>query len=126
MNSVLDASAVLTYLHQEPGWETVRSVIGESSISAVNWSEVAQKIKQKGMDIVTVRSLLEELGLIIAPFSVEQAELAAHLWDQGKEFGLSMADRVCLAFAMQQQTPVFAADREWVKLQLNIDIRLLR
>jgi len=126
MNPVLDASAVLTYLHQEPGWETVQSVIGKSSISAVNWSEVAKKIKQKGMDITTVRSLLEELGLMIPPFTVEQAELAAHLWDQGREFGLSMADRVCLAFAMQQHSPVFTADKVWVKLKLSIDIRLLR
>jgi PIN domain nuclease of toxin-antitoxin system len=92
----------------------------------VNWSEVAQKIKQKGMDITTVRCLLEELGLIIAPFSLEQAEIAAHLWDQGKAFGLSLADRACLALAMQQQSPVFTADRVWVKLKLDIDIRLLR
>ncbi len=126
MSRVLDASAVLAYLHQEPGWETVQSVIGESCISAVNWSEVAQKIKQKGMDITTVRCLIEELGLIIAPFSLEQAELAAHLWDQGKAFGLSLADRACLALAMQQQSPVFTADRVWVKLKLDIDIRLLR
>jgi len=27
---------------------------------------------------------------------------------------------------MQQQSPVFTADRVWVKLKLDIDIRLLR
>jgi len=126
MNPILDASAVLAYLHQEQGWKTVQSVIGKSYIGAVNWSEVAQKIKQKGMDIETVRSLLEELGLTIIPFPVEQAELAANLWDSGKAFGLSLADRACLALAMQQKSPVFTADKVWAKLQLDIEIHLLR
>ena len=49
MNAVLDASALLAYLHQESGWEEVHKVVGESCISAVNWCEVVQKAQHKGL-----------------------------------------------------------------------------
>ncbi|MES9903907.1 MAG: type II toxin-antitoxin system VapC family toxin [Sedimenticola sp.] len=126
MSSVLDASALLAYLHREPGWETVQAVIDTACIGAVNWCEVAQKTEQKGMDAVSVRSLLEELGLEVIPFSVEQAEIAAQLWEKSRQHGLSLADRACLALAIDQNTPVLTADKVWAKLNLDADIRLLR
>ena len=126
MNRVLDASALLAYLHQEPGWEKVQAVIGESCIGAVNWSEVAQKVAQKGMDVKTVRTLLEELGLSITPFSARQAEIAANLWGKSRRHGLSLADRACLALAMDRNTPVLTADKVWAELKQDVEICLIR
>jgi len=123
---ILDASALLAYLHQEAGWESVQRVIPESCIGAVNWSEVAQKIAQKGMDVRAVRTLLEELGLTVVPFSVEQAEFAAELWNEGRQFGLSLADRACLGLAMEQQSKVLTADKVWLEFALKIEIQLIR
>jgi len=123
---ILDASALLAYLHKETGWESVQSVIPESCIGTVNWSEVAQKIAHKGMDVSAVRSLLEELGLTIVPFSVEQAEFAAQLWEESRRLGISLADRACLALAKQHEVRVLTADRVWSELALSIEIQLLR
>jgi len=78
------------------------------------------------MDIETVRSLLEGISLTMTPFSVEQAENAARLWGNSKAFGLSLADRACLALAVQQKPPVVTAGRVWRKLQLDSNVRLLR
>jgi len=126
MNFVLDASALLAYLHQETGWKQVQSVIAESCIGTVNWSEVSQKVAQKGMDVETVRTLLEELGLLILPFSVHQAELSARLWIESRRLGLSLADRACLALALDRNTPVMTADKVWGKLKLDTEVRLIR
>jgi PIN domain nuclease of toxin-antitoxin system len=126
MNFVLDASALLAYLHREPGWKEVQPVVGESCICAVNWCEVAQKTKQKGMATEKARSLLEELGLTIIPFSSEHAELAANLLEHSRQHGLSLADRACLALTIEQKTPVLTTDRVWSKLDLSIEVRLLR
>lgn len=126
MKPVLDASALLAYLHRESGWEDVQAVIGESCIGAVNWSEVVQKVTQKGMDIETIRVLLDELGLVIAPFSASQAELAAHLWKKSRRYGLSLADRACLALAMDRNAPVLTADKVWIELKPDVEIRLIR
>ncbi len=112
MKTILDASALLAYLHKEAGWEAVQIVMAEACIGTVNWSEVAQKIRQKGMDAETVRSLLEELGLTIIPFSVEQAEIAASLWSDSKPFGLSLADRACLGLAIEQNASVLTSSEK--------------
>jgi ribonuclease VapC len=126
MSPVLDASAVLAYLHREHGWEVVQGVIEGSAISAVNWSEVAQKTLQKGLSVATARGLLEQIGLQVVPFVTAQAETAAALWERGRPLGLSLADRACLALAVERQTPVLTADRAWADLDLGVEIRLVR
>ncbi len=126
MNPILDASALLAYLHQEPGWVEVHEFVGESCIGAVNWCEVAQKTERKGLVVEKVRNMLDELGLEVVPFSAKQAELAAHLWEETRRYGLSLADRACLALAMERQAPVLTADRAWGELELNVEIRLVR
>lgn len=126
MTGVLDASALLAYLHQEDGWEKVQAMMGERCIGAVNWCEVAQKTARKGLDVARVRSLLKEIGLAIVPFTPEQAESAAVLWEHTKGQGLSLADRACLALALERKVPVFTADRAWVELGLDLDIQIIR
>lgn len=126
MSTVLDASAVLAYLHREPGWEMVRGVMAEACMGAVNWSEVAQKTAQRSLDVTVTRVLLEDLGLIIVPFSASQAEISARLWETTRAYGLSLADRACLALGLERKAAVLTADRVWTGLGLDVDIRLLR
>jgi len=126
MNPVLDTSALLAYLHQEPGWDVVHEVIGENYIGTVNWCEVAQKTGQKGLEAGRARSLLEEVGITIVPFSQEHAELAAALWKPTKRHGLSLADRACLALAIESEATVLTADKAWGKLDLDIKFQLVR
>lgn len=61
MSHVLDASALLAYLHREPGWERVQRLIDTSWISTVNWSEVAQKAVQIGLNAREARAMLAHL-----------------------------------------------------------------
>ncbi|HEX04362.1 MAG TPA: PIN domain-containing protein [Bacteroidetes bacterium] len=126
MISVLDASALLAYLHQEPGWEAVRKAVGGGYVGAVNWSEVAQKTAHRGLDVGQVRGLLEEVGLSIVPFTSEQAETTALLWEKTRNNGLSLADRSCLALAIVRNATVFTTDRVWAELDLGLDIRVVR
>lgn len=126
MTHVLDASAVLAFLQKETGWEIVQSAIEDSIISSINWSEVAQKAARKELDIVKTRSLLNELGLEIIDFSIQQAELAAELWSLSKPYGLSLADRACIVLGIERQLPVLTADSVWAKLNVKTSICILR
>jgi PIN domain nuclease of toxin-antitoxin system len=123
---VLDASALLAYLHREPGWDRVRADLAGACIGAVNWCEVAHKASRKGLDVLRVRSLMQDLEVSIIPFSQEQAELAASLWSITASHGLSLADRACLALATERQLPILTADRAWSELRLGLDIQLIR
>jgi PIN domain nuclease of toxin-antitoxin system len=100
--------------------------MGNAYIGAVNWSEVAQKAVRKGLDIETARALLAEVGLNIVPFSAKQAETAARLWEKTRRHGLSLADRACLALALDRDLPVLTADRAWADLGLEVEIQLVR
>jgi len=123
---VLDASALLAFLHDEPGGEKVSPALEGARVSAVNWSEVLQKSLQREVDVAGMRQEFTEVGVSFEPFTPQQAETAAWLWSQARNHGLSLADRACLALAIDKGLPVITADRAWGRLNLDIEIRVLR
>ena len=124
---VLDASALLALLHDEPGAEKVEPLLEGALISSVNWSEVAHKSLDRGVDLDGLRNDLEALGLTITPFVVEDAEAAAALRGQTAGLGLSLADRACLALAGRLEAPALTTDRAWAELEIEaVAVRLLR
>ena len=124
--SVLDASALLAFLQDEPGADLVDTVLADSCISAVNWSEVVQKALVAGVDVQGLKSDILALGLDILDFTDQQAEIAATLWVDGKKVGLSLGDRACLALADFLGLPVLTADRAWSKLAVPMKVTVLR
>ncbi|KAB8320707.1 type II toxin-antitoxin system VapC family toxin [Tolypothrix campylonemoides VB511288] len=126
MTVVLDASALLAYLQDEPGSEAVEVVLTESVISSVNWAEVVQKSVAAGVVIDGMREDLEALGLIIAPFTPEDAQMAGRLWLQTRQAGLSLGDRACLSLGMRLDVSVLTTDQIWATLGLSLDMRVVR
>ena len=126
MSVVLDASALLAYMNGEVGAQRVRAVIGEAMISAVNWSEVIGKAADRGVDTVGLREDLGALGLVVEPFTAEQAEIAGHIKDQTRQYVLSLGDRACLALGIDRRWTVFTADQVWLELRLQIDVISIR
>ncbi|HHB13250.1 MAG TPA: PIN domain-containing protein [Chromatiales bacterium] len=126
MSVVLDASALLAFLHEEPGGERVSPVLEGARVSAVNWSEVLQKSLQRGVDVEGMQQEFIEVGVIFDPFTPEQAETAGRLFTQTRNHGLSLADRACLALAVDKRLPVMTADRAWGRLKLDVDIEVVR
>ena len=126
MSVVLDASALLAFLHEEPGGERVSPVLEGAHVSAVNWSEVLQKALQQGVDIDGMQQEFVEVGVTFEPFTPEQAETAARLFTRTRDHGLSLADRACLALAMEMGLPVMTADRAWAGLGLDLEVDVIR
>jgi PIN domain nuclease of toxin-antitoxin system len=123
---VLDASALLTFLHSEPGWERVGVLLPQAVISSVNWSEVVQKALVRGINTSGLRSDVTALGLKIVSFDAEDGEASAELWSKTKSFGLSLGDRACLALGLKLNASIWTADRSWASVGLNADVRLVR
>ena len=124
MTAVLDASAVLTLLYREPGHDTVARSVEGSVISAVNWSEVVQKLAQRGVpDPAAISSGLLGLGATVVPFLRSDAEAAARLWPAGRANGLSLGDRACLALAHGLPDGVaVTADAVWADLDVGVQV----
>jgi PIN domain nuclease of toxin-antitoxin system len=123
---VLDASALLAVLHDESGGAEVVPITAAAAMSAVNWSEVYQRMLAFGIDVAGARAEVEDLGVDIVPFDAEHAEAAGELWSEARGAGLSLADRACLALARRLGVPAVTADRAWGRLDLGVEIRVIR
>jgi ribonuclease VapC len=113
---VLDASAVLALLHQEPGYKMVEQHLPNGLLSVVNLAEVIAVLEDTGMPHKEAVSTVTELIKEIMVFDQPQACLAANLRKSSKSYGLSLGDRACLALAEIQNAPVLTADKAWSKL----------
>jgi ribonuclease VapC len=124
---VLDASAVLALVREEPGADKVVPYIGQAVISAVNLQEVIKELLLGGLDEGTTRELLGELRLDVRAHDVGAAYAAASLHAQTRQFGRGLGDRSCLALALQLGLPAVTADREWKKVRVkNLKLQHIR
>ena len=123
---VADSSAVLALLKQEPfrGFDS-RRLFG-ATISAVNLSEVLEKLCSGGLEEEEADEAVGELSLSVIDFDEPQARVAAHLRWQTRRAGLSLGDRACLALALRLGSPVATADRAWARLDLGVEVILIR
>ena len=123
---VLDASALMAVLREEPGAPAVEAVLDDVAISAVNLSEVQAKLVERGTPAESAWSWLLDLDLEVIDFDAAQARVAGDLRPSTRAHRLSLADRACLALAHVRGLPAMTADRAWCGLDVGIEIRTIR
>lgn len=124
--TIVDSSAVLALIRQEPGSERFADRIKGATISAVNHSEVIAKLADHGLAEIDGRKGMESLNLVIVSFDRAQSERAGQLRDATRCLGLSLGDRACIALALTLAAPVLTTDRIWLELDIGVDIELAR
>lgn len=124
--AVLDASAILTLLHDEPGASEVLPWIAEGVISAVNLAEVVGKLLEAGMPEAAAIDAIERLALEVVALDAAMAIRAGALRPLTRSLGLSLGDRACLATAQQLGLPVVTADRTWQQVEAGVPIHTVR
>lgn len=127
-SSLLDASALLALIQNEPGADVVLSALSDgAAMSAVNAEEVAARLAGKGWPEPAVASSLATLGVDILPFKSDMALRSGALRPATASAGLGLGDRACLATAAAHGLPALTADRAWLKLDLpGVEIRPIR
>jgi ribonuclease VapC len=122
---VVDSSALMAFVLKEPGADRVEAALGECIVSTVVLAECLSKLAAKGLDPDTIKMRLTTAGLQIEPFGEEGIATVVSLHRFAKR-GVSLADRFCLASALDRNLPVLTADRPWANLGLPLEIELIR
>jgi ribonuclease VapC len=123
---VLDASALIATLADEAGAEQVEPLLDGAAMSAVNWAEVLRSYEAAGLPLAGRREQVESLGVRLHPFDPRQADLTAGLFRRTRDAGLGIADRACLALALDLGAEPVTADRAWAELDLGLTVQLIR
>lgn len=122
--AVLDASALLAVIFQEPGCAVVEPLLPGALVSTVNLAEAHARLLLAGSPPDLAWSRLLSLGYEICPFEEEQARLAAELLPISRSQGLSLGDRACLALALERKATVYTTNHRWKNLALDLNTDL--
>jgi ribonuclease VapC len=126
--AVFDSTAVLAVLFDEPGADKVVDLLPESLLSAVNLAELHSRLTASGHPAAQSWNRLLSMGFEVVPFSDEQARLASELAENlpGKSRPtLALAERACLALALERGATVYTTNRAWKNLPkaaANLDV----
>ena len=124
--AVLDASALLALLNAEAGSQRVERALPTAVISAVNLSEVVGKLVDTGLSAQEIRAAIAPLAIEVHPFDRGAAHATGELRAVTRSHGLSLGDRACLALGRELRAPVLTADRRWARLNVDVEVRLIR
>lgn len=132
---LLDASAVLGWLNDDPGADLVDAALPDGLISSVNFTEVLYLVASMGSPPAEVAADLAQLGLVVLPFTAAHAARVPELKaiDREAQAGqraagrrrpksLSLGDLCCLATALDGGWPVLTGDRHWLTLPLPVPV----
>lgn len=123
---VLDASAILAYLQDEPGSEMAEEALLDGVVSSVNHNEVVGRLSVSGLADEDVRSVLASLGIRVVDFDEDQAVRAGLMQRKTRSIGLSFGDRACLTLAASLKATALTADSSWLMLDLGVQVRSIR
>ena len=123
---VLDSSAVLADLRDEPGADVVRSASPTSYLSAVNYAEIITKLIEAGTTPEIAGEIAEQFACTIVAADQSRAASAGKLHAKTRRSGVSLGDRFCLALAQELSLPALTGDRRWKALDLGVEVILIR
>jgi len=124
---VLDASALLAILNQEPGADKLTpELLSVAASGTVNLAEVQGKLVEQGLSPDDAwKATLSPIREAVS-FTSEQAKLAGSLVAKTRPLGLSLGDRASLALGLVLKAPIYTADKSWKNLKVGVRIHVIR
>ncbi len=124
MAVVLDASAVLALLFDEPGAAKVRERVHGGLLGTTNLAEITAKLTDKGVPADEAARAVTLLGMEVVPFTEAHAHASSLMRPTTRAAGLSLGDRACLALAITRSLPALTAERRWPEIAEAVGVRV--
>ena len=125
MRHVIDTSAIMAILLDEPGQDVASRYVPDGILSAVNFAEILTKCYEKAVPWEIAQTYLTGARVEVVAFDAERALVAAELFARAKKGVLSLGDRACIATAIERNATIVTADRIW-ELDLPCPVELIR
>jgi len=125
---VLDASALLALLLDEPGADKVKSMLDGALMGTVNLAEVVGHYAKLGAARDDIEALLRPLPIHLVPIDAALSYEAGMLRSVTIERGLSLGDRYCLALAKREGGIALTAERRWPEIAdlVGVAVKVIR
>lgn len=124
--TILDSSAVIALIRGEPHDLDEDQVLAGAAISSVNLAEVIGVLLAQDIPDEHVTAAIATLGLKIVPLDGAAATLAGRLIPRARPLGIGLGDCACIATGMVLNATIYTGDRDWLKLGVEADIKLIR
>jgi ribonuclease VapC len=125
-SAVLDASVLLAHISGERGSEAIPKLADDTLLSAVNLAEIFAKLLERDFSEDEAKAAVYRYGFEVVPFDEALAFQTGVLRPTTKALGLSLGERACLALAQREALPVLTTDRNWTKLNIGVEIKVIR
>lgn len=125
-DALLDTSVLIAFIFGEAHDVNEDTVLAGGAISSVNLAETISVMQQKGGTETEIQDTLRELNLDVVPFNEAMAEAAGKLIPAARTFNIGLGDCACIATGIVLRLPIWTADRDWLKLDVPADIKLVR
>jgi PIN domain nuclease of toxin-antitoxin system len=126
LTKVIDASALLAILFDEPGADIAIAHSRNGFMSAVNLCESIERVIRVGGSAEFVIDAAARFEINILPFGSPEAVIASQMRGRPGYAGISLADRACIATAQVRGLGILTADRAWSTLGLDKEIVQIR
>lgn len=126
MPVLLDTSAVIAYLLDEPGGDLVGEALDDAIIAAPNAAEIVSVLMRRGSSESSAIAMLRQLEVEVIPFDETLAMQTGGMIAKTRHLGLSLGDCACLALGQARGATVMTADRVWDRLDLPVRIQCIR
>jgi PIN domain nuclease of toxin-antitoxin system len=125
---VLDASALLALLLDEPGGDKVKAMLDGALLGAMNLAEIVSHYAKLGAARSDIEALLRPLPVRVVPIDERLSYDAGMLRPLTLKAGLSLGDRYCLALAKREGVPAVTAERRWpdIAATAGVTVDLIR
>ena len=128
---VLDSFALISFFHQEPGWEAVRTVFqdltaaGEKAVlSRINWGEFYYIVQRRVGRAKTLEALALIDQLPITLLSVDDL-LISEAAEIKSEYPIAYADAFCVATAKRLNGRILTSDPEFKAIENLVPVQWL-
>lgn len=126
IDKLLDSSTIIAFILGEPHKVDEDKILAGASISAVSLAEVVAILTLKGLPDDIIDATIADFGLKILAFDAPTASVAGKLIPKARQFNVGLGDCACIATGIVHGATIYTADRDWLALDLDADIRLIR